>query len=235
VKGRVIHFASRGAMDIEGLGEKLVDQLVETGLVADPADIYALRKRRDDLIALPRMAEKSASNLLESIDRSRQTTLPRLLYALGIRHVGETSAAAVARAFGSLARIAEATGEELMQVQDVGPAVAQSIRAFFDSAQNRDVVRRIEEAGVTWPPPDPAGVLGPLAGSVFVFTGELESMSRTEAKALVESLGAAAAPSVTKKTTHVVAGPGAGSKLDKARKLGVKILDEDAFLALVRR
>jgi len=235
VKGRVIHFASRGAMDIEGLGEKLVDQLVETGLVADPADIYALQKRRDDLIALPRMAEKSASNLLESIDRSRQTTLPRLLYALGIRHVGETSAAAVARAFGSLARIAEATGEELMQVQDVGPAVAQSIRAFFDSAQNRDVVRRIEEAGVTWPPPDPAGVLGPLAGSVFVFTGELESMSRTEAKALVESLGAAAAPSVTKKTTHVVAGPGAGSKLDKARKLGVKILDEDAFLALVRR
>ncbi len=220
VKGRVIHFASRGAMDIEGLGEKLVDQLVDTGMVKAPSDLYRLESRREALAALPRMAEKSAANLIESIARSRNTTLPRLLYALGIRHVGETSAAALARAFGSLEGIASASEEDLMSVPDVGPAVAQSIRAFFASQANRDVVRQLEEAGVTYPPPEPQPDAGPLAGAVFVFTGELESMSRVEAKKKVESMGATAAPSVTRRTTHVVAGPRAGSKLDKARKLG---------------
>jgi DNA ligase (NAD+) len=233
VKGRLLHFASRGAMDIDGMGEKIVDQLVDKQLVKDPSDLYHLTQ--EQLARLDRMAEKSAANLVASIDRSRVTTLPRLLHALGIRHVGEASAAALSRHFGSLESIMDASEADLMKVEDVGPAVAQSLRAFFTDKANRRVVKRLLDAGISWPKPEmkPAG--GPLEGMVIVFTGELESMSRPQAKELAESMGALVAPSVTKKVTHVVAGPGAGSKLDKARALKLTILDEDGFLELTRR
>lgn len=233
VKGRLLHFASRTAMDIDHLGEKLVDQLVGKGLVRDPSDLYHLKK--EQVAALERMADRSASNLMASIDRSRETTLPRLLYALGIRHVGEASAAAIARHFGDLDRLARAGEDELMRVEDVGPAVAQSVRAFFQDPANRRVLRRLREAGVGWPPPETRPPTGPLEGMVIVFTGELETMPRASARELAESLGARVAPSVTRKVTHVVAGPGAGSKLDKARSLGLPILEEEQFLALTRR
>ncbi|HET9480749.1 MAG TPA: NAD-dependent DNA ligase LigA [Candidatus Polarisedimenticolia bacterium] len=233
VKGRILHFASRGAMDIDGLGDKLVDQLVDKGMVKDPSDLFDLGK--DELAALDRMAEKSADNLVRSIERSKRTTLPRFLYALGIRHVGEASAAALARHFGGLEAIREADEESLMQVEDIGPAVAQSLRAFFDAAANRRVLARLLERGVV-PEPVPRGEgasVGPLSGMVLVFTGELESMARSEAKRLAESLGAVVAGTVSRKVTHVVAGSAAGSKLEKARALKRAILDEEAFLALV--
>ncbi|HKY33513.1 MAG TPA: NAD-dependent DNA ligase LigA [Candidatus Polarisedimenticolia bacterium] len=232
VKGHILHFASRGGMDIDHLGERLVDQLVDKGMVRDPADLYGLR--HEEVAALDRMGDKSAANLIASIDRSRRTTLPKLLYALGIRHVGEASAAALARHFGSLEAVMDAAGEDLVEVQDIGPAVAESIRAFFKGKANRQAVEKLLRAGVTYPPPA-APAAGPLSGMVMVFTGELEAMTRPQARSLAESLGATVDPSVTRRTTHVVAGPGAGSKLAKARKLGAAILDEAAFLEMTRR
>jgi len=235
VKGRILHFASRGAMDIDGLGEKLVDQLVEKEIARDPSDLYRLTG--EQLAALDRMADKSAANLVASIERSRRTTLPRVLYALGIRHVGEASAVSLARHFRTLERIADATEDELMQVPDVGPAVAASIRAFFADRTDREVVRRLrQELHVEEMPEMPAGSSGgPMQGMVLVFTGELDSMTRAQAKELAESLGAVVAPSLTKKVTHVVAGQGAGSKLEKARERKATILDEEQFLALTTR
>jgi len=238
VKGRVLHFASRGAMDIDGLGEKLVDQLVDKGMVKNPADLYTLRE--PELAALERMADKSAANLIASIAGSRRPPLARLLHALGIRHVGEASAAALAEHFGSLRRLRdasekdkEASEQELMEVPDVGPAVAQSIRAFFIDEHNQQVLDGLGAAGVEGQAaPRPAGG-GPLAGMTLVFTGELESMSRSEAARRATDRGAAVASSINRKVTHVVAGPGAGSKLAKARELELPIVDEDQFLALL--
>jgi DNA ligase (NAD+) len=229
VRGRVLHFASRGGMDIDHLGERLVEQLVDTGLVRDPSDLFRLT--REQLVDLERMAEKSAANLLESIDRSRKTTLPKLLHALGIRHVGEASAAALARHFGTIEALQEASEDTLLEVEDVGPTMAQTIREFFVNPENARVLERLRKAGVSYPPPA-AKAEGPLSGMVLVFTGELDAMSRSRARALAESLGAEVAPSVTRRTTHVIAGPKAGSKLDKARKMGIAILDEGAFLEL---
>ncbi len=234
VKARILHFASRGGMDIDHLGERIVDQLVDKGLVSDPADLYLLEKRRDDVVALDRMAEKSADNLLGAIDRSRSTILARFLYAMGIRHVGEALAAGLARHFGSLDAILDADEETLLGVEDVGPAVAQSLRAFFGDAHNRDVVRRLLASGVRpEPPARDASAKGPLAGMVIVFTGELGTLSRAKAKVLAEKGGARVEGSVTRRTTHVVAGEGAGGKLEKARRAGLEILDEEAFLRLV--
>lgn len=234
VKGRILHFASRGAMDIDHLGEKIVEQLVERGMVRDPADLYELQAHREDLIGLERMAEKSADNLLQSIDRSRRTTLPRLLHAMGIRHVGEASAVALARHFRSMERIRDASEEDLIQVEDVGPAMAQSIRAFFDAPENRRVLDRLKKARVTYPEPEAGPPAGPMSGMVVLFTGELDGMARSEAQRLAESKGARVAKGISKKVTHVVAGAGAGSKLAKAGKLGLEILDEAAFLDLAR-
>ena len=231
VKGRIIHFASRGAMDIDHLGEKLVDQLVEKEVVRDPSDLYRLGQ--EDLVDLERMAKRSAANLIESIDRSRRTTLRRLLFALGIRHVGEAAAAALAARFRSLKAIQEVPVERLMVVEDIGPAVAGSIAGFFRDKANRAVVERLVSAGISYPEPEPpTGSGGPLSGSVFVFTGELESMTRSRAKELAMALGARVDPSVTKKVTHVVAGEGAGTKLKKARSLKLTIIDETRFLEL---
>ncbi|MBL8488739.1 MAG: NAD-dependent DNA ligase LigA [Rhodocyclaceae bacterium] len=232
-KQALLHFASRRALDIEGLGEKLVDQLVDTGLVRTPADIYALDL--DRLAALDRMAEKSAANLLAAVERSRTTTLSRFVYALGIRNVGEATARDLARHFGDLPPLMDADEVGLQAVPDVGPVVARSIARFFAEPHNREVIAALRGAGVHWPiHAAVAAGPAPLAGRTFVLTGTLPTMSRDEAKGLIEARGGKVAGSVSKKTDFVVAGAEAGSKLDKARELGVAVIDEAALLALAQ-
>jgi DNA ligase (NAD+) len=228
-KEAIRHFASRLAMDIEGLGDKLVDQLVERGLVEHVADIYSLDVER--VAALERMGDKSAENLIAAIDGSRATTLPRFIYALGIREVGEATALNLARHFGDLEPLMNATVEQLTEVPDVGPIVAEQIHRFFQQRHNREVIERLTGADVRvrWPVM-PRAVVLPLAGQTWVLTGTLERMSRDEAKARLQALGAKVAGSVSAKTTVVVAGPGAGSKLERATELGVTVIDEDEFM-----
>jgi DNA ligase (NAD+) len=230
-KQAVWHFAHRRAMDIEGLGDKLVDQLVDSGQVNTLADLYHLKL--ETLAAMDRMAEKSAINLLDALEQSKQATLPRFLFGLGIRHVGEATAKELARHFGQLAAIMEASEDALLQVPDVGPIVAHSIHTFFAQAHNREVVQALRDAGVSWAEGEAlAPTEMPLSGITVVLTGTLQSMGRDEAKDKLEALGAKVAGSVSKKTSYVVAGAEAGSKLDKAQALGVPVLD-DAGLALL--
>jgi DNA ligase (NAD+) len=224
------HFAGRRAMNIEGLGESLVDQLVTAGLVKSFADLYGLTA--DQLAALERMGKKSAANLVEEIERSKQAGLSRLIFALGIRHVGERGAQALARAFRTMKAIVDAPLADLERVHDIGEVVAQTVRGFFDEDVNRQLVEALENAGVNMieeVEPEGDGAR-PLSGQTFVITGTLESMSRDEAQAKLEQLGAKVADSISKKTTALIAGAKAGSKLAKAEKLGVKVLDEEAFL-----
>ncbi len=230
-KQAVWHFAHRRAMDVDGLGDKLVDQLVDSGQVNTLADLYHLKL--ENLASMDRMAEKSAVNLLDALEKSKQATLARFVFALGIRHVGEATAKELARHFGQLDAIMVASEDALLQVADVGPIVAHSIRTFFDQAHNREVVQALRDAGVTWAEGDAlAPTEMPLAGLTVVLTGTLQSMGRDEAKDKLEALGAKVAGSVSKKTSYVVAGAEAGSKLDKAQSLGVPVLD-DAGLALL--
>jgi DNA ligase (NAD+) len=233
-KQALLHFASRRAMDIEGLGDKLVDQLVDRGLVRTPADVYGLPL--ETLAGLERMAEKSAANLLAAIEKSKATTLARFIFALGIRNVGEATAKDLARHFGSLEALQSADEAGLMRVPDVGPVVAQSIRQFFAEPHNLEVVRKLREAGVAWE--DAAGVQhadGRLAGKTLVLTGTLPTLNRDTAKEMIEAAGGRVSGSVSKKTDYVVAGAEAGSKLEKAQALGVEILDEAGLLALLER
>jgi DNA ligase (NAD+) len=226
------HFASRHAMDIEGLGEKLIDQLVDTGLVTTAPDLYGLEL--DALIGLERMGEKSATNLLAAIEQSKRTTLARFIFALGIREVGEATAQNLSTFFGSVDRLAAATTGELLAVPDVGPIVAERITAYFGEARNRATVDALIAGGVSWPEPlHVTADLLPLAGETWVLTGTLEAMTRDEAKQRLVGLGAKVAGSVSAKTTRVVAGPGAGSKLAKATELGIAVLDEAGLLALL--
>jgi DNA ligase (NAD+) len=228
------HFASRHALDIEGLGEKLIDQLVETERVRTAADIYSLTAA--DLVALERMADKSAANVIAAIDRSRRTTLARFIYALGIRHVGEATARDLAAHFGSLAALMSASAADLLHVRDVGPVLAEAIFDFFAEPHNRAVIDALRKAGVQWPEGAPRrAAAGPLAGRTFVLTGTLPTLSRDEAKALLEAAGASVAGSVSKKTDYVGAGADAGSKLSKAQALGVAIIDEAAMQDLLRQ
>ncbi|MFM1924991.1 MAG: ligase [Pseudomonadota bacterium] len=230
-KQAIWHFAHRRAMDIEGLGDKLVDQLVDSGQVNTLADLYQLKL--DDVAQMDRMAEKSAVNLLQALEQSKQTTLGRFLFSLGIRHVGEATAKELARHFGQLDAIMAASEDALLQVADVGPVVAHSIRTFFDQAHNREVVQALRDAGIGWAEGDAlAPTEMPLAGITVVLTGTLQSMGRDEAKEKLEALGAKVAGSVSKKTHYVVAGAEAGSKLEKAQALGVTVLD-DAGLAVL--
>jgi DNA ligase (NAD+) len=231
-KQALLHFASRRAMDIEGLGDRLVEQLVEKDLVRTPADLYALSP--SDLAGLERMAEKSAANLLSALDRSRQTTLERFIYALGIRNVGETTARDFARHFGDLGPLLEASAERLLQVADVGPVVARSVRQFFDEEHNRKVIAELQRAGVSWPKSEPAPRQPAGAAKTFVLTGTLSSMSREEARAALEAKGHKVAGTVSKKTDYVVAGEEAGSKLDKARALGVAVIDEQQLREILK-
>lgn len=222
------HFVSRRAMDVDGLGDKWIEQLVDLGLIKSSADLYTLKK--EDLVALERMGEKSADNLLQAITHSKATTLPRFLYALGIRDVGEATALALARYFGNLDAIIEAEQELLMLVPDVGPVVAESISTFFRQPHNLDVITRLRELGVAWP--DLAAESErpqPFAGQTWVLTGSLATMSRDQAKEKLLQLGAKVSGSVSKKTHCVVAGEAAGSKLAEAEKLGVSVIDEADF------
>lgn len=234
-KQALLHFAGRRAMDIEGLGDKLVDQLVEGGLIRTLPELYKLGVAK--LAVLERMAEKSANNLVAALEKSKQTTLARFLYALGIRHVGETTAKDLAKHFGRLDAILDAPLEKLLEVPDVGPVVATSLRAFFDQPHNREVVEQLRAAGVHWDEHEGAAAASaaplPLAGLTLVVTGTLPTLSREDAKALIEGAGGKAAGSVSKKTSYVVAGAEAGSKLDKARELGIPVLDEDGLKALI--
>ncbi|GAB4359302.1 MAG: NAD-dependent DNA ligase LigA [Gammaproteobacteria bacterium] len=233
-KESIKHFASRRAMDIEGLGDKLVDQLVETGLVETVADLYDLTV--EQLAGLERMGEKSARNLVNAIEASKETTLQRFLFALGIREVGEATATALASHLGSLDAIRQADEEQLQRVPDVGPVVAGHIVRFFRQPHNIEVVEALIDRGVHWPPVEPiVGQEAPLAGQTFVLTGTLRSMTRDEAKARLQALGAKVAGSVSRKTSYVVAGEEPGSKLAKAESLGVAVLDEAAFIALLRK
>jgi len=230
-KQAIWHFAHRRAMDVDGLGDKLVDQLVDSGQVKTLADLYQLNL--DHLVKMDRMAEKSAVNLLDALEKSKTTTLGRFVFSLGIRHVGEATAKELARHFGQLDAVMAASEDALLQVADVGPVVAHSIRTFFDQPHNREVVQALRDAGVSWPEGDAlAPTEMPLAGITVVLTGTLQSMGRDEAKEKLEALGAKVAGSVSKKTHYVVAGAEAGSKLDKAQALGVSVID-DTGLALL--
>ena len=224
-KQALLHFAGRRALDIEGLGEKLVDQLVDEGLVQTPADLFKLGLGA--LAGLERMAEKSAANILAALERARSTTLERFIYALGIRHVGESTARDLARHFGSLDAVMDASEDELLQVTDVGPVVAASVARFFAERHNREVVEQLRAAGVHWKEgrASPRSA-GRLAGRTFVLTGTLPHWTRDEAKERIEAAGGKVAGSVSKRTDFVVAGAEAGSKLDKAVELGVAVIDE---------
>lgn len=231
-KQALLHYAQRRALDIEGLGDRLVEQLVDAGLIRVLPDLYRLGV--EQLAGLDRMADKSARNLVEALAVSRRTTLPRFLFGLGIRHVGEATAKALARHFGSLDAVMAASEEQLLQVSDVGPVVAHSITTFFAQPHNREVVQQLRAVGVHWEEGEPATSTAlPLAGQTFVLTGTLPTLSRDQAKAMLEAAGAKVAGSVSKKTHCVVAGSEAGSKLDKARELGVRVIDEAGLLELL--
>ena len=228
------HFAQRRALDIDGLGEKIIDQLVEQNLVRTPADLFNLGF--STLAALDRFADKSAQNLLDSLERAKSTTLARFIYALGIRHVGESTAKDLAKHFGSLDPLMNASVDELLEVNDVGPVVAESIHQFFAEEHNRTVIEQLRAPGrVTWPegPPAPKAPQGVLAGKTVVLTGTLPTLTRDDAKEMLEAAGAKVAGSVSKKTDYVVAGADAGSKLAKAEELGVPVLDEEGMRKLL--
>jgi DNA ligase (NAD+) len=231
-KQLLLHFAGRRAMDIEGLGEKLTDQLVDAGIVATPADVYRLDAER--LAGLERMAEKSAANVVAAIEKSKETTLERFVFALGIRHVGEATARDLARHFGSLDALMDADEAALLEAPDVGPVLAQSIARFFAEPHNREVIARLRAAGVRWRDQVPQRASpGRLAGMTLVLTGTLPGLTRDEAKALIEAQGGKVAGSVSARTNYVVAGSDAGSKLAKAQELGVAVLDEDGLRQLL--
>jgi DNA ligase (NAD+) len=231
-KEEIKHFASRRAMDIQGLGDKLVEQLVDRDWVNTPADLFALQAAQ--LATLERMGEKSAQKLQSAIESARRTTLPRFLYALGIRDVGEATALALAQHFPDLAQLRSAGEEVIQQVPDVGPVVAKQVAAYFKDADNAAVVDRLLAAGIRWPAVSAASAKGAQSGKTFVLTGTLESMSRDAAAEAIAQRGGKVAGSVSKKTDYVVAGAEAGSKLKKAAELGVPVLDEAAFLKLLK-
>jgi DNA ligase (NAD+) len=230
-KGEIQHFASRRAMDIQGLGDKLVEQLVDGNWIRTPADLFSLHT--DELAALERMGEKSAQKLQSAIENAKHTTLPRFLYALGIRDVGEATAQALAQYFPELAALRRAALEEIQRVPDVGPVVAKQVAAYFRDPDNAAMADRLLAAGITWPPPAPPSAGAAQRGKSFVLTGTLQSLTRDEATEAIVQRGGKVSGSVSKKTDYVVAGAEAGSKLKKAEQLGVPVLDEAAFLKLL--
>jgi DNA ligase (NAD+) len=230
-KGGLLHFVSRRALDVEGFGDQLIEQLVDKQIVATAADLYKLGFRA--LAELDRLAEKSANNLLQALEKSKTTTLARFIYALGIRHVGEATAKELARHFGNLDALINASEAQLLEVADIGPVVAESIRNFLSDAMNVELIAQLQAAGVHWPEHQVENKPRPLLGKTFVLTGTLPNMSRDEAAEKIETAGGKVAGSVSKKTSYVVAGAEAGSKLAKAEELGITVLDEAALLALL--
>ncbi|MFN7017836.1 MAG: NAD-dependent DNA ligase LigA [Fimbriimonadales bacterium] len=231
---RIRHFTSRNAMNIEGVGDKWVQRLFELGYIKDPADLYSLHQHRDALVQLERSGEKLVSNLLNAIEKSKQNPLERLIFALGIRHVGEHAARLLAEHFGSLDALMNAREEQIRQIHGIGPETAREVVEFFARSENRAVIEKLRRAGVRMEAERKERKATPFAGMTFVFTGELQSYTREQAEALVRELGGRATSSVSKAATYVVAGPGAGSKLQKAQELGIPVLDEAQFLAMVR-
>jgi len=231
LKESILHFASRGVMNIDGMGEALVDQLVDRGLVKSVADVYRLSA--DQLMSLERMGEKSAANVLGNVTRSKLNPLPRVITALGIRFVGERTAVLLAEALGSIDALAAASADELQNVEEVGPKVAESILQFFREPRNRDLVERLRAAGLTFTHVSKRPAGGPLQGLTFVLTGTMPTLSRDQAKVLIEQAGGKVAGSVSKKTNYVVAGEDAGSKLDKARALGIVVVNEQELRRLI--
>ena len=233
VKEAIKHFASRKAMDVEGLGDKLVEQLVDQGLIAHVSDLYRLQV--EPVAAMERMGQKSAQNLIDALETSKATTLPRFLFALGIRDVGEATALTLAQHFGTLENIRNASEDQLQEAPDVGPIVASRIVEFFGQPHNLEIIRALREAGVHWTEQEPAArEAGALDGKTYVLTGTLTQLTRDEAKDYLQRLGAKVAGSVSKNTDVVVAGEKAGSKLKKAEELGIAIIDENAFIQLLR-
>jgi DNA ligase (NAD+) len=231
-KQAILHFAQRRAVEVEGLGDKLVEQLVDAGTIHTLPDLYRLGLTA--LASLDRMADKSAQNIVEALEKSKQTTLPRFLFGLGIRHVGESTAKALAKHFGQLDAIMDASEEALLEVNDVGPIVAKSLRTFFDQPHNREVVEQLRACGVYWPENEPTSAgPKPLAGKTFVITGTLPTLGRDAAKDLIEAAGGKVSGSVSKKTSYVLAGAEAGSKLDKALELGVAVIDESTLTEMI--
>jgi DNA ligase (NAD+) len=231
-KGGLLHFVSRRAMDIEGLGEQLIDQLVDKHVITTAADLYKLGFR--SLAELDRMADKSAQNVLNALENSKSTTLARFIYALGIRHVGEATAKELASHFGNLDVWLNASEDQLLEVADIGPVVARSIISFLADPLNRELIEQLRAAGVHWPESEPVlDAPKPFAGKTFVLTGTLPTMTRDEAAEKIEAAGGKVAGSVSKKTSFVVAGEEAGSKLAKAQELGIPILDEAGLIRLL--
>ena len=228
----LVHFASRLALNIDGLGEKVIDQLLEAELINTPADLYRLTEEK--LLSLDRFGKKSAANLLEALQKSKETTLARFIYALGIRHVGESTARDLASHFRSLEALMNADAEALLEVNDIGEVIAQSITHFFEEEHNREVISNLLAQGVHWPVPEQNEINEKVSGKTFVLTGTLPSMGREEVKSLLLAQGAKVASSVSKKTDYVVAGAEAGSKLEKARALGVTVIDEQQMLELLK-
>jgi DNA ligase (NAD+) len=232
LKETILHFASRGVMNIDGVGEALVDQLVDRGLVESVADLYSLTEEK--LLTLERMGKKSAGNIIRNIENSKKNPLPRVIGALGIRFVGERTALFLAEAFGSLDAIAAAGLDILQEADEVGPRIAESIFQFFREPRNCQLIERLREAGLQFVYQSQRPKAGPLKGMTFVLTGTLPNLNRDEAKRLIEAAGGKVAGSVSKKTTYLVAGEDAGSKLAKAGELGVKVVDEDGLLDLIK-
>jgi len=232
LRGRIVHLCSRRALDIEGLGPKQVGQLIDAGILEKVEDVFSLPTKRDRVLELDRWGERSLAKIEQQLEQARRPLLARFLHALGIRHVGEQTAKDLASHFGSIDKVREATAEQLMEVDGVGEEVAGSVVRFFAQARNQQFLDAMAQAGVQ-PASEQAAGPGPLSGRIFVFTGGLQSMSRDEAKHRVEQLGARTAGSIGKKVTDVVAGDAAGSKLDKARELGLAIHTEAEFLALL--
>jgi DNA ligase (NAD+) len=230
-KEAIKHYASRKALDIEGLGDKLVEQLIDQGLIESVADLYDLTL--EQLAGLERMADKSAQNLLLALEKSRHTTLARFIYALGIREVGEATAEALARSFGDIEALMDADVDSLQRVEDVGPVVAENLRHFFDQAENREIVERLILKGVSWPEVDAQRQSQTLAGKTYVISGTLDGMSRDQAGSLLKAQGARVSASVSAKTTALICGENAGSKLAKAQQLGVEIIDQAGFNRLL--
>ena len=228
----LVHFASRLALNIDGLGEKVIDQLIEAQLIETPADLYRLTENK--LLLLDRFGKKSAANLIAALEKSKETTLARFIYALGIRHVGESTARDLAAHFKSLQALMDADSDELLKVNDIGEVIAQSIIHFFEEEHNREVIEKLIAEGVHWPLPQDSAVNDAVSGKTFVLTGTLPSMGREEAKALLLAQGAKVTSSVSKKTDYVVAGAEAGSKLEKAQALGIKIIDQEEMLELLK-
>jgi len=235
VQERLEHFVSRGGMDIRGIGESMSAVLLKERLVKDVADLYYLKKKREQLLELERMAEKSITNMLNAIEKSKETPLARVIFALGIRHIGEETAEILAEEFHSLDKLAKATRERIMSIPTIGPKIADSIVAFFRQEENKKIVKKLRDAGVRLAEEVVKPEELPLAGQEFVITGSLEAFSRQEAEARVKALGGSTGSSITKKTTYLVVGADPGSKLARAQELGTKQLTEEEFLRLLEQ